>query len=79
MDTQNIIKPATLEEAFEIPNSTTIIGKDTSTMELRNVAKKSIRDVFLDNSNSIGDAEVYYPSKMNEEPKSEPKIKFRLF
>ncbi|WP_434575897.1 DUF3871 family protein [Riemerella anatipestifer] len=79
MDTQNIIKPATLEEAFEIPNSTTIIGNETSTMGLRNVAKKSIRDVFLDNSNSIEDAEVYYPSKMNEEPKSEPKNQVQTF
>ena len=66
MDTQNIIKPATLEEAFEIPNSTTIIGKETSTMELRNVAKKPIKDMFLDNSDSIEDAEIFYPSKMNE-------------
>lgn len=75
MDTQNIIKPiikpATQQqqqqvEAFEIPNSTTIIGKEISTMELRNVAKKPIRDIFLDNSYSIEEAEIFYPSKMNE-------------
>ncbi|WP_124641935.1 DUF3871 family protein [Amniculibacterium aquaticum] len=79
MDTQNIIKPATLEQAFEIPNSTTIIGKETSTMELRNVAKKPIRDIFLDNSDSIEDAEIFYPSKMNEEPKPEPKNEVQAF
>ena len=79
MDTQNIIKPATLEEAFEIPNSTTIIEKETSTMELRNVAKKPIRDIFLDNSNSIEDAEIFYPSKMNEEPKPEPTHQVQAF
>ena len=79
MDTQNIIKPASLEEAFEIPNSTTIIEKETSTMELRNVAKKAIIDVFLDNSDSIEDAEIFYPSKMNEEPKPEPTNQVQAF
>ena len=79
MDTQTIIKPASLEEAFEIPNSTTIIGKETSTMELRNVAKKPIRDIFLDNSDSIEDAEIFYPSRMNEEPKPEPKNPVQAF
>ncbi len=35
-------------------------------MELRNVAYKQIRDIFLDDSDSIEEAEIFYPSKMNE-------------
>ncbi|GAA4159646.1 hypothetical protein GCM10022217_22670 [Chryseobacterium ginsenosidimutans] len=58
MDIRNKIKPATLEEAFDISNSTNILGKDSA--ELRNVYRKSIRDVFLD------DAEVFFPCKMND-------------
>ncbi|WP_223557926.1 DUF3871 family protein [Chryseobacterium lathyri] len=63
MDTQNNIKPATLEEAFDISNSTIIIGKNNG-LELRNVIRKPIRDIFLQD-NDFEDAEVFYPSRMH--------------
>ncbi|AZA81221.1 hypothetical protein C1637_01200 [Chryseobacterium lactis] len=71
MDTINKIKPATLEEAFDIPKSGNIIEKDYSTMKLRNVSKKPIRDLFLADNGDFEDAEIFYPSRMNEEPKPE--------
>ena len=78
MDT-HIIKPATLEEAFEISKSGNIIEKEIRSMELRNVANKPIRDVFLDNSDNIEEAEIFYPSKMNEEPKPESTQQVQAF
>ncbi|KFE99894.1 hypothetical protein IX39_04370 [Chryseobacterium formosense] len=76
MDIKNKIKPATLEEAFVISNSTSIIGNDIAELELRNVSRNSIRDIFLDDNESFEDAEVFYPSKMNtlEQPESESSI-----
>ncbi|WP_294231981.1 DUF3871 family protein [uncultured Chryseobacterium sp.] len=65
MDIKNKIKPATLKEAFEISNSTSIIGNHITEFELRNVCRKSIRDIFLDDNESFEDAEVFYPSKIN--------------
>jgi hypothetical protein len=73
MDIQNNIKPAKLEEAFDISNSTNIIGKSDAGLELRNVAKKPIKDIFLDGD--FEDAEVFYPSRMNRIDKYELDIK----
>lgn len=73
MDIQNNIKPTTLEEAFDISNSTNIIGKSDGGLQLRNVAKKPIRDIFLDDD--FEDAEVFYPSRMNGIDKYELDIK----
>ncbi len=69
MDIQNNIKPATLEEAFDISNSTNIIGKSDNGLELRSV-RKPIRDILL-RCDAFDDAEVFYPSKMNKESKPE--------
>ncbi|MGD1318674.1 DUF3871 family protein [Chryseobacterium sp. 2R14A] len=67
MDIKNKIKPATLEEAFEVESLklSNIIGKYDTDLELRSVSGKSIRDIFLDDNESFEDAEVLYPSKMN--------------
>ena len=67
MDTQNNIKPATLEEAFDTPNSTNIIGKNNQEFELRNVSKKPIRDIFLNDKDEVDEVEIFYPSIMNED------------
>lgn len=76
MDIRNKIKPSTLEEAFDISNSTNIIGNDSVELEFRNLYRKSIRDVFLDDDESFEDAEVFFPSKMNDLTIHEqPKIK----
>ena len=53
------------EATTETSNFTPKLEKDTNTMELRNVAYKQIRDIFLDDSDSIEEAEIFYPSKMN--------------
>ena len=79
MDTQNIIKPTAFNEALETSNFTPKLEKDTNTMELRNVAYKQIRDIFLDDSDSIEEAEIFYPSKMNEEHKPEPQKEVQAF
>ena len=79
MDTQNIIKPIAFNEALETSNFTPKLENDTNTMELRNVAYKQIRDIFLDDSDSIEEAEIFYPSKMNEEPKPEPRKEVQAF
>lgn len=79
MDTQNIIKPTAFNEALEISNFTPKLEKDTNAMELRNVAYKQIRDIFLDDSDSIEEAEIFYPSKMNEEHKPEPQKEVQAF
>lgn len=70
MDTQNNIKPATLEYAFDISNSINIIGENDNGLELRNVANKSIRDIFLQDDD-FEDAEVFYLNRMNEVSKPE--------
>ncbi|MPS66266.1 DUF3871 family protein [Chryseobacterium sp.] len=67
MDTQSFSKtPNIIEVSVRLQESPVNI-------QLRNVSnqvsieKKSIRDIFLDDSESFEDAEVFYPSKMNEE------------
>ena len=79
MDTQNIIKSTAFNEALETSNFTPKLEKDTNTMELRNVVYKQIRDIFLDDSDSIEEAEIFYPSKMNEEHKPEPQKEVQAF
>jgi hypothetical protein len=58
-------------ENQEFNSTTTIIGSDNSSMDLRKVIsgkeqhRKSIRDLLLDGEQDFEDAEIYYPSKMN--------------
>jgi hypothetical protein len=58
-------------ENQEFNSTTTIIGSDNSSMDLRKVSSgkeqhiKSIRDLLLDGEQDFEDAEIYYPSKMN--------------
>lgn len=84
MDMKNKIKPATLEEAFEVEISKTaniieINHRNTPippNLQLKRVNdlsdKKSLDDIFLDNED-FEDAEIFYPSRMNipDQPKSE--------
>jgi hypothetical protein len=71
MNTRNYIKPATLEEAFDT-KSGNIIEKDCGIisnvgMMLQNVSlKKSIKSIFLNDTQDFDEAEIFYPSKMNE-------------
>jgi len=71
MDTQNF------------NNSTTIIGKDPDDssnvgLVLQNVHKKNlVQDFYLDHD--FKDAEVFYPSKMNEASKPEPTNEVQAF
>jgi len=77
MDTQNFSKT---------PNIIYINNRGNSSedfLELRNVnenqllERKSLQDTFV--YYVCEDAEVFYPSRMNEEPSLKPKMKFRLF
>lgn len=84
MDMKNKIKPASLEEAFEVETSktTNIIEINhrntpiTPDLQLKRVNdlsdNKPLGNIFLDNE-EIEDAEIFYPSRMNipEQPKSE--------
>jgi len=87
MDTRNNIKPATLEEAFSIPKSGNIIEQDSGKIKdvdvemlLQNVSqKKSIRDIFIDNKDDFEEAEIFYPSKMNEDKELETKNVVQAF
>ena len=81
---KNKIKPASLEEAFDVETSKTtniieINHRSTSIppdLQLKRVSnlsdKKSLDDIFLDNE-EIEDAEIFYPSSMNipGQPKNE--------
>ncbi|MCW3160823.1 DUF3871 family protein [Chryseobacterium oryctis] len=81
---KNKIKPASLEEAFDVEISKTTniieinhrnisIPPDLQLKRVNNLSdKKSLGNIFLDNE-EIGDAEIFYPSRMNipEQPKSE--------
>lgn len=72
MDTQSFSKTPNIIDVSIRPQESPV------NLQLRNVSnqtsleKKSLRDIFLDESESFEDAEVFYPSKMNEEPKPEP-------
>lgn len=77
MDTQNFNKSSYTGE---------VIGQEFSTeFQLRNLSnqnsfeKKSIKDIFLDEAESFEDAEVFYPSKMNEVFKPEPTNEVQAF
>lgn len=84
MDMKNKIKPASLEEAFDVVTSKTTniieinhrntpIPPDLQLKRVNGLSdNKSLNDIFLDNE-EIEDAEIFYPSRMNipEQPKSE--------
>nr|WP_315032940.1 DUF3871 family protein [uncultured Chryseobacterium sp.] len=79
MDTQSFSKTPNIIEVSVRPQEAPV------NLQLRNVSntisvkKKSIRDFFLDKNESFEDAEIFYPSKMNEEPKPEPKNVVQAF
>ena len=71
MDIQTIIKPATLEEAFDIPISTTIIGnydsKEDAKLILKRVNPDGSRTILnYPNSENIDEADVLLLSKINK-------------
>ncbi|WP_426275083.1 DUF3871 family protein [Chryseobacterium sp. S-02] len=84
MDMKNKIKPASLEEAFDVETSKTTniieishrnisIPPDLQLKRVSNLSdKKSLGNIFLDNE-EIEDAELFYPSRMNipDQPKGE--------
>nr|WP_317224458.1 DUF3871 family protein [Chryseobacterium sp. Y16C] len=84
MDMKNKIKPASLEEAFDVETSKTTniieinhrntpIPPDLQLKRVNDLSDmKSLDDIFLDNE-EIEDAEIFYPSRMNipDQPKSE--------
>lgn len=69
MDTRNNIKPATLEEAFDIPKSGNIIEKDcgiTSNVDmiLQNVSlRKSIKGIFLNDTQDFDELKYFIQVK----------------
>jgi len=71
MDTQTIIKPATLEEAFGDLKTTTIIENydksDDATLVLKRVNTDGSRTILnYPNSENIDETDVLLPSKINE-------------
>lgn len=79
MDTQSFSKTPNII-AVSVRSQEPLIN-----LQLRNVSntthveKKSFRDIFLDDNESFEDAELIYPSKMNEEHKPESKNEVQAF
>lgn len=82
---KNKIKPASLEEAFDVETSKTTniieinhrntpFPPDLQLKRVNNLSdKKSLDDIFLSDNENFEDAEIFYPSRMNipDQPKSE--------
>lgn len=79
MDTQSFSKTPNIIEVSVRPQETPVNLKLRSVSNTTSVEKKSIRDIFLDDNESFEDAEVFYPSKMNELSKLEPKKVVQAF
>ncbi|WP_126652986.1 DUF3871 family protein [Chryseobacterium aureum] len=79
MDTQSFSKIPNIIEVSVRPQETPVNLKIRSVSNITSVEKKSIRDIFLDDNESFEDAEIFYPSKMNEEPKPEAKNVVQAF
>ncbi len=73
MDTQSFSKTPSIIEVSVRPQETHVNLQLRSVGNQTSLEKKSIRDIFLDDNESFEDAEIFYPSKMNEE--SKPKLK----
>lgn len=71
MDTQSFSKTHNIIEVGSRSVEAPIGLELRSVSNTTSVEKKSIRDLFLDDNESFEDAEIFYPSKMNEEPKPE--------
>lgn len=79
MDTQSFSKTPNIIEVSVRPQETPVNLKIRSVSNITSVEKKSIRDIFLDDNESFEDAEIFYPSRMNEEVKLEPNNKAQAF
>jgi hypothetical protein len=79
MDTQSFSKTPNIIEVSVAPQEPLINLQLRNVSNTTHVEKKSFRDIFLDDNESFEDAEVFYPSKMNEEHKPEPKNVVQAF
>lgn len=79
MDTQSFSRTPNIIEVSVRPQESPVNLKIRSVSNITSVEKKSIRDIFLDDNESFEDAEIFYPSKMNEEHKPEPKNVVQAF
>ncbi|MXS70499.1 DUF3871 family protein [Flavobacteriaceae bacterium W22] len=79
MDTQSFSKTPNIIEVSVRPQEAPVNLKLRSVSNTTSVENKSIRDIFLDDNESFEDAKVFYPSKMNEESKPEPKKVVQAF
>ncbi|WP_375191206.1 DUF3871 family protein [Chryseobacterium sp.] len=66
MDTQSFSKTPNIIEVSVRPQEAPVNLKLRSVSNQASIEKKSIRDIFLDDSESFEDAEIFYPSKMND-------------
>lgn len=66
MDTQSFSKTPNIIEVSVRPQESPVHLKLRSVADNASLEKKSIRDIFLDDNETFEDAEVFYPSKMND-------------
>ncbi|MDQ1858310.1 protein of unknown function [Chryseobacterium taichungense] len=66
MDTQSFSKTPNIIEVILRPQQNPINLKLRSVSNTTHVEKKLIRDIFLDDNESFEEAEIFYPSKMND-------------
>lgn len=66
MDTQSFSKTPNIIEVILRPQQNPINLKLRSVSNTTHVEKKSIRDIFLDDNENFEEAEIFYPSKMND-------------
>lgn len=66
MDTQSFSKTPNIIEINVRPQESPVNLQLRSVSNTTSIEKKSIRDLFLDDNESFEDAEVFYPSKMND-------------
>ncbi|AZA87560.1 DUF3871 family protein [Chryseobacterium shandongense] len=79
MDTQSFSKTPNITEVSVRHQEASVNLKLRSVSNTTSVEKKSTKDIFLDDNESFEDAEIFYPSKMNEESKPEPKNVVQAF
>lgn len=66
MDTQSFSKTPNIIEVRVRPQETPVNLQLRSVSNTTSIEKKSTRDIFLDDNEIFEDAEVFYPSKMND-------------
>lgn len=79
MDTPSFSKTPNIIEVSVRPQEALVNLKLKSVNNQSSIEKKSIRDIFLDDNESFEDAEVFYPSKMNEETKPDSNNEVQAF